>query len=144
MLELQVVSEKNTEDRSIKQIRVLHNDTLIFLCSTLPTIKLLLSDLGVEHPNESILSFTEDYVISNMKIKSDKDFIAVPYTEHEENTMQIDVRLVGSVVDEKVIKLYVGKQDDKVYLYYPKEVVEDCKGLGSLADKVTLEELSLI
>lgn len=46
MLELQVVSEKNTEDRSIKQIRVLHNDTLIFLCSTLPTIKLLLSDLG--------------------------------------------------------------------------------------------------
>ncbi|MEC3457912.1 hypothetical protein [Bacillus thuringiensis] len=69
MLELQVVSEKNTEDRSIKQIRVLHNDTLIFLCSTLPTIKLLLSDLGVEHPNESILYFTEDYVISNRKIK---------------------------------------------------------------------------
>ncbi|MEC3457280.1 hypothetical protein P9131_14580, partial [Bacillus thuringiensis] len=68
----------------------------------------------------------------------------VPYTEHEENTMQIDVRLVGSVVDEKVIKLYVGKQDDKVYLYYPREVVEDCKGLGSLSDKVTLEELSLI
>ncbi|EAO52477.1 hypothetical protein RBTH_04135 [Bacillus thuringiensis serovar israelensis ATCC 35646] len=135
---------KRTRKIGLSTDKSIHNDTLIFLCSTLPTIKLLLSDLGVEHPNESILSFTEDYVISNMKIKSDKEFIAVPYTEHEENTMQIDVRLVGSVVDEKVIKLYVGKQDDKVYLYYPREVVEDCKGLGSLSDKVTLEELSLI
>ncbi|MGF2713891.1 hypothetical protein ACQUY5_16550 [Bacillus cereus] len=142
MLELQVVCEKDTKESAVKQVRVLHNKELAFLSSTIPTIRLLLADLGLRYPNNSEVELTENYAVFTMKIDTTREVIVRPYERNEE--IEVDGHLVASIVNDKVIKAYAGRENEVAYLYYPKEVVENYDGVENLSDRVTLQSLSLI
>ncbi|MEC2463548.1 hypothetical protein P9X10_01355 [Bacillus cereus] len=142
MLELKVIKGKDQREGRIEQIQVIHEDKLVFLCSSLPTIKLLLSDLDVPYPNESKVEVTDKYAISTMKINTTRELVVEPYSRDE--NLGVNVDLVASVVGDWVIKVFAGTKDNISYLYYPKVVIEDHKGIEYITSTISLDELSLI